>query len=297
MPPKINTNAAKERRTDDDNGPAETSDAASAHTVDTPACAIQNQPTLTLPKEWADLFKCPVCYDYIIAPPILQCRKGHLVCSNCRLELNRCPICRGPLEDIRNLVMEKMASTIASPCKFSSFGCRATILNTDKMQHEEDCQYRPYPCPYAYSTVKCQWQGSLKEFGPHQRDQHDLIISNGETVCELIHIRCLRDTLSWNSWLCLQSCFGRLFMFVITHDKDKFSASVQFIGTSKEAKMFTYKLELGQHCPIITWKTRPCSVRALPIRQSDCFAIDTSMALLLATNDEYLYYKLSISKI
>ena len=296
MPPKINTNAAKERRTDDDNGPAETSDAASAHTVDTPACAIQNQPTLTLPKEWADLFKCPVCYDYIIAPPILQCRKGHLVCSNCRLELNRCPICRGPLEDIRNLVMEKMASTIAFPCKFSSSGCRATILNTDKMQHEEDCQYRPYPCPYAYTTDKCQWQGSLEEFGPHQHFQHDQNIYKGETGCKRIHIRYLRDTLQTFITHHLFLCFGRLFILVLKREKDNFFASVQFIGTSKEAKMFTCKLELGKHSERITWETRPCSVLSLPIRQSDWCVIDTSRALLVAKNDKYLYCNLSISK-
>ena len=85
----------------------------------------------------ASLFECPVCFDYVL-PPILQCHAGHLVCSNCRPKLTCCPTCRGQLgANIRNLAMEKVASTVLFPCKYSSGGCVITLLHTEKV-------FRPY---------------------------------------------------------------------------------------------------------------------------------------------------------
>ena len=82
----------------------------------------------------ASLFECPVCFDYVL-PPILQCHAGHLVCSNCRPKLTCCPTCRGQLgANIRNLAMEKVASTVLFPCKYSSGGCVITLLHTEKVK-------------------------------------------------------------------------------------------------------------------------------------------------------------------
>lgn len=70
--------------------------------------------------ELTALFECPVCFDYVL-PPILQCQAGHLVCNQCRQKLSCCPTCRGPLTpSIRNLAMEKVASTLPFPCKVRS---------------------------------------------------------------------------------------------------------------------------------------------------------------------------------
>ena len=107
----------------------------------TPAAALPNpmaaiagaqQPTSA--SDLASLFECPVCFDYVL-PPILQCHAGHLVCSNCRPKLTCCPTCRGQLGgNIRNLAMEKVASTVMFPCKYSSGGCGAQLLHTDKVR-------------------------------------------------------------------------------------------------------------------------------------------------------------------
>lgn len=79
-----------------------------------------SQSSTTLPgqsPELTALFECPVCFDYVL-PPILQCQSGHLVCNPCRQKLSCCPTCRGPLTpSIRNLAMEKVASTLPFPCK------------------------------------------------------------------------------------------------------------------------------------------------------------------------------------
>lgn len=85
-----------------------------------PAVAAVALPHSALPGQSAELqvlFECPVCFDYVL-PPILQCQAGHLVCNQCRQKLSCCPTCRGPLTpSIRNLAMEKVASTLPFPCK------------------------------------------------------------------------------------------------------------------------------------------------------------------------------------
>ena len=40
-----------------------------------------------------DFINCVVCNE-IILPPILQCAKGHLICSECKKHCNTCPQCR-----------------------------------------------------------------------------------------------------------------------------------------------------------------------------------------------------------
>lgn len=81
-------------------------------TVSMPATGLVGQSS-----ELTALFECPVCFDYVL-PPILQCQAGHLVCNQCRQKLSCCPTCRGPLTpSIRNLAMEKVASTLPFPCK------------------------------------------------------------------------------------------------------------------------------------------------------------------------------------
>ncbi len=110
-------------------------------------------------------FECPVCLEYML-PPYLQCQSGHLVCGNCRPKLTCCPTCRGPVREfslfflhltnngvsftfavwitasVRNLVLEKIANTVMFPCKYSSTGCPLTLVHTDKVDHEETCEYR-----------------------------------------------------------------------------------------------------------------------------------------------------------
>ena len=108
------------------------------------AAAAMNLTNTTNQQDLASLFECPVCFDYVL-PPILQvslvdnndsaemvfimrsalfqCHAGHLVCSSCRPKLTCCPTCRGQLGgNIRNLAMEKVASTVMFPCKYQQSG-------------------------------------------------------------------------------------------------------------------------------------------------------------------------------
>lgn len=101
-------------------------------------------------QELAQLFECPVCFDYVL-PPIMQCNAGHLVCQHCQpkltvrfklisifllLLIQHCPTCRGQAPTIRNLAMEKVAATVFFPCKYHSSGCLGTFLHDKKVAHE-----------------------------------------------------------------------------------------------------------------------------------------------------------------
>ena len=44
--------------------------------------------------------------------------------------------------NIRNLAMEKVASTVMFPCKYGSSGCPTSLLHTEKAEHEAICEFR-----------------------------------------------------------------------------------------------------------------------------------------------------------
>uniref|UniRef100_A0A0K2UNP8 E3 ubiquitin-protein ligase n=1 Tax=Lepeophtheirus salmonis TaxID=72036 RepID=A0A0K2UNP8_LEPSM len=236
----------------------------------------------------ASLFECPVCFDYVL-PPILQCHAGHLVCSACRPKLSCCPTCRGQLGgNIRNLAMEKVASTVMFPCKYQSSGCGASLLHNDKLDHEETCEFRPYSCPCPGAS--CKWQGSLEQVMSHLMQIHKSITTlQGEDIVFLATDINLPGAVDW---VMMQSCFGHHFMLVLEKQEkfdghQQFFAIVQLIGTRKQAESFAYRLELNGHRRRLTWEATPRSIHegvSLAILNSDCLVFDTSIAQLFADN-------------
>ena len=157
------------------------------------------------------LFECPVCFDFVL-PPIIQCQNGHLVCSSCRQKLTSCPTCRVPISNtIRNLPMEKLATTMMFPCKYSSSGCAISLLYTDKPDHEDSCDFKPYSCPCPGST--CKWYGPLEQVMPHLMHQHKSITTlQGEDIVFLATDINLSGAVDW---VMIQSCYQHHFMLVL----------------------------------------------------------------------------------
>uniref|UniRef100_A0A8C6RLL6 E3 ubiquitin-protein ligase n=1 Tax=Nannospalax galili TaxID=1026970 RepID=A0A8C6RLL6_NANGA len=236
----------------------------------------QRMPALTgttsYNNDLASLFECPVCFDYVL-PPILQCRSGHLVCSNCRPKLRWCPTCLGRLGSIRNLAMEKVTNLVLFHCKYASSGCEITLPHAEKADHEELCEFRPYSCPCPGAS--CKWQGSLDAVMPHL----------GEDIVFLVTDINLPGAVDW-------SCFGFHFMLALEKQEkyeghQQFFATVQLIGTRKQAENFAYQLELNGHRRRLTWEATPISIHegiATAIMNSDCLVVDTSIAQLFAQN-------------
>lgn len=61
--------------------------------------------------------------------------------------------------------MEKVASNVMFPCKYSTSGCTVSLVHTEKPDHEDACEYRPYSCPCPGAS--CKWQGSLEQVMNH----------------------------------------------------------------------------------------------------------------------------------
>lgn len=239
------------------------------------------------PSNFLSLFECPVCFDYAL-PPIKQCPSGHIVCSSCRKKLQSCPTCRGPLGDIRNLMMEKVATNLMFPCKYSSVGCSATMQHLDKHDHEEACDFRPYTCPCPGAS--CKWQGSLDQVMPHLVQQHKSITTlQGEDIVFLATDINLPGAVDW---VMMQSCFNHHFMLVLEKQEkaeghQQFFAIVQLIGTRRQTENFIYRLELSAQRRRLTWEATPHSIHEgiqAAISSSDCLEFDTTKAQLFADN-------------
>ena len=191
-------------------------------------------------REWASLFQCPICFDYVL-PPILQCHSGHLVCSNCRPKISCCPTCRDPLGSIRNLAMEEVANSVLFPCKYASSGCEITLTHTEKADHEEFCEFRPYSCPCPGAS--CKWQGSLDAVIQHLMHQHESITTLQRE--DVVFLATDINLPSAVDWVIMQSCFGFHFILVLKKQEkyvghQQFFAIVQLIGTRKQAEDFAY---------------------------------------------------------
>lgn len=238
--------------------------------------------------ELTSLFECPVCFDYVL-PPILQCQAGHLVCNQCRQKLSCCPSCRASLTpSIRNLAMEKVASAVLFPCKYASTGCSLSLHHTEKPEHEDVCEYRPYSCPCPGAS--CKWQGSLEAVMPHLTHAHKSITTlQGEDIVFLATDINLPGAVDW---VMMQFCFSHHFMLVLEKQEkyeghQQFFAIVLLIGTRKQAENFAYRLELNGNRRRLTWEATPRSIHdgvAAAIMNSDCLVFDTAIAHLFADN-------------
>ncbi|GLG93643.1 E3 ubiquitin-protein ligase sina [Gryllus bimaculatus] len=205
--------------------------------------------------------------------------------------------CSEPDEgNIRNLAMEKVAGTVMFPCKYSTTGCNVSVLHTEKGEHEDTCEFRPYSCPCPGAS--CKWQGSLESVMPHLMMSHKSITtlqeeqesdSEGEDIVFLATDINLPGAVDW---VMMQSCFGHNFMLVLEKQEkfdghQQFFAIVQLIGSRKQAENFAYRLELNGQRRRLTWEATPRSIHegvSSAILTSDCLVFDTSIAQLFADN-------------
>ena len=113
---------------------------------------------MTSPGDVSNEFKCPVCYNLIIAN-VLQCSNGHLICSDCASQskdhkwgLYKCPECRVEMPRFsRCLLAEKIRPTTEFPCDHQ--GCHAVFLGTEIAAHLRSCLFKLVQCPICPNVV------------------------------------------------------------------------------------------------------------------------------------------------
>lgn len=167
-------------------------------------------------------------------------------------------------------------------------GCSLTLHHTEKPEHEDICEYRPYSCPCPGAS--CKWQGSLEAVMSHLMHAHKSITTlQGEDIVFLATDINLPGAVDW---VMMQSCFGHHFMLVLEKQEkyeghQQFFAIVLLIGTRKQAENFAYRLELNGNRRRLTWEATPRSIHdgvAAAILNSDCLVFDTAIAHLFADN-------------
>ncbi|KAM4802757.1 E3 ubiquitin-protein ligase SIAH1-like [Urocitellus parryii] len=214
-------------------------------------------------------------------------RAGGVACEfgGCGVEAKAYRWCRDPTGYQYCTFKEQ---NVLFPCKYASSGCEITLPHTEKADHEELCEFRPYSCPCPGAS--CKWQGSLDAVMPHLMHQHKSITTlQGEDIVFLATDINLPGAVDW---VMMQSCFGFHFMLVLEKQEkydghQQFFAIVQLIGTCKQAENFAYRLELNGHRQRMTWEATPRSIHegiATAIMNSDCLVFDTSIAQLFAEN-------------
>lgn len=164
--------------------------------------------------------------------------------------------------------MEKVASNVMFPCKYSTSGCTVSLVHTEKADHEDACEFRPYSCPCPGAS--CKWQGSLEQVMPHLIMSHKSITTlQGITFVsfftfyifvtfyilffvypflgeDIVFLATDINLPGAVDWVMMQSCFGHHFMLVLEKQEkydghQQFFAIVQLIGSRKQAENFAYR--------------------------------------------------------
>ena len=108
-----------------------------------------NMDSLFKYEELVGLLSCGICEKYC-GNNLVQCRKGHVLCKGCKAEgkITSCKTCKQTFVDAPNLVLEKLISMIAFPCRFRPSGCSEFVFSNAKLEHETFCPCRPISCQY-----------------------------------------------------------------------------------------------------------------------------------------------------
>jgi len=92
---------------------------------------------------------------------------------------NCCPTCHRDLGNIRCLALEKVAESMELPCRYQNLGCHDIFSYHSKLKHEQNCQFRPYSCPYAGS--ECSMMCDIQALMNHLKDDHKVDVHDGFT--------------------------------------------------------------------------------------------------------------------
>jgi E3 ubiquitin-protein ligase SIAH1 len=106
------------------------------------------------------------------------------------------------------------------------------------------------------------------------------------------------------TWVDMLSRFGHHFIVVLDKPKasdghQQFFATVQLIGTRKQAENLVYRLELNGQRRRMTWEATPRSIHegiSSAIMNSDCLVLNACTAQLLADKGK-LSFNVSISMV
>ncbi|PHU29360.1 E3 ubiquitin-protein ligase SINAT2 [Capsicum chinense] len=236
-----------------------------------------------------EMLKCAACMN-LMYPPIYQCPNGHALCEYCKSKVLVCPICCHEPGNIRCLALEKIAESLELPCRYQFYGCQDIFPYHTRLQHEQNCRFRPYNCPYAES--ECAVTGDIHKLVAHLKDHHKVDMHDG---CVFKHRYDIPnpqevDNAAW--MLRVFNCFDHQFCLHFEAFNlglaPVYIAFIRFMGDDDDATRFRYSLEVGGFGRKLTWQGVPRSIHFThkTVRDSlDGLIIHRSMALFFSGGD------------
>jgi hypothetical protein len=233
--------------------------------------------------------------EYML-PPIKFCKGGHNICSNCRLNLQECPICRLPFANIRNLALENLTNRVKYPCYNRQFGCKETHPVDLLRAHESVCHYATYKCPFM-KEKQCHWADHLSTLKRHLLDCHseDVKIQLEETS---LIINTASAELKGSKVIFVHN---EIFYVHILRRMNNYYIAVRYVGTPESASKYGYSIcfkkvddtESITVCHVV----RSAAEDLDQIYQSgDCFNLPLDVLKRFVTHNVNLRYKLKILK-
>ena len=120
------------------------------------------------------MFKCSNCKtsfkNYISRQNVYGCSNVHLLCQNCSVIVQKCPICSE--KDCRKIAIGFTRNHVFlstknfnNTCKYDY--CKVEVKNPDDLTvHEKFCIHREVPCPSVHRGA-CNWNGPLSKLLEH----------------------------------------------------------------------------------------------------------------------------------
>lgn len=112
-----------------------------------------------------NIAKCAVCLESV-RQEMVQCHNGHLICFDCKVDMQTCPTCRGKFSHARPCqFISQVIEILPIRCKHRN--CPKVLKSND--DHEKYCGFQFAECKW------CSWEGTSSEIRLHCESAHNVV--------------------------------------------------------------------------------------------------------------------------
>jgi hypothetical protein len=126
------------------------------------------------------------------------------------------------------------------PCKYRSYGCRASFSHDKIVGHQAKCLYIPQVCPVAKLAIgHCSWTGSYSDIKGHLEEKHL------EQCCEYVEgdFKFLYKLTDGMKCYCFMFAYNEVFLSLFQEREKIFYAVLLYVGPPENAAKCKYKVE------------------------------------------------------
>ncbi|KDR17812.1 E3 ubiquitin-protein ligase SIAH1B [Zootermopsis nevadensis] len=243
--------------------------------------------------------ECPVCMEYMLQP-IAMCVSGHSICYTCREKLLTCPVCRCPFSKGRNLLAENLLGKMRFPCRFSNRGCKKTMTSYGVRKHEDECNYRPFKCPFTcFTKTECHWVGNETSIKNHLRRKHRVPTIDNQHARINSHLRKLNQEYKELQWFLPIIFMDDIFFIKVSVKENNIYFCLQQVELRGKRTNYKYKVSItnkGKTENVVAYNTPKyvkCG-RGKIFKEKDCIVFKQEIWKKFLQDDGSLAYEVQI---